>query len=344
MRTATIKTLGLLALLCGVAAVQGQQPGFPPPKAKSESPTNSNAPKKPEPGSLEEMLDQAMKNSPEILKAQAKVREAEVNLSIARQQVVHKVIALRTELEAARRVAEASAAQFEIQQTLHKRGTLSASELANARIQMERAKAEVAKLQGELDALLGVAKGLSGRVNYITFSPDGDRLYTRDELGRVRLWDPTTGREIIDSGSSERVTHILSGTKRLIQAPMAERIRKELDKPVKWEGLKGPTNFKAALDLFRKQAGVEVPFRYLRGPSECEQMTMSAGELPVGAWLQAFEDSMPDVRFVVREYGILVTTKDRVPEGAMSVQDFWRRAADKPKSQPEAKKEQPQRR
>ena len=47
------------------------------------------------------------------------------------------------------------------------------------------------------------------------------------------------------------------------------------------------------------------------------------GELPVGAWLQMFEDSVPDLRMVVREYGILVTTKDRVPQGALTVQDFW---------------------
>ena len=46
--------------------------------------------------------------------------------------------------------------------------------------------------------------------------------------------------------------------------------------------------------------------------------------MPVGAVLQSFEDQAPEIRIVVREYGLLVTTADRIPEGATRAVDFWK--------------------
>ena len=49
-----------------------------------------------------------------------------------------------------------------------------------------------------------------------------------------------------------------------------------------------------------------------------------SGKLSVGAWLQAIEDSDPNVTIVVREYGLLVAPKDRVPAGAIGVSELWK--------------------
>ena len=113
---------------------------------------------------------------------------------------------------------------------------------------------------------------------------------------------------------------------------MADRIRACLNKKVKIE-VKEPLPFSQALNYFFDAAALDVPVRPL-GKIEAEkmdEMTFPKAELQVGAWLQVLQDSAPNVRFVVRDYGILVTTRDRVPDGAMTVEDFWKQD-NKPKA------------
>jgi hypothetical protein len=64
-------------------------------------------------------------------------------------------------------------------------------------------------------------------------------------------------------------------------------------------------------------------------------LTLQLPETPAGAVLQAIEDTFRDydLRLCVREYGILVSLASAPPEGAPTVQEFWKGAA---KAKPEA--------
>ena len=55
--------------------------------------------------------------------------------------------------------------------------------------------------------------------------------------------------------------------------------------------------------------------------------SLNVRNIPLGAALQAVEDGTPGVRFVVCDYGILVTS-DTSPAAAMyvSANEFWRKA------------------
>ena len=44
----------------------------------------------------------------------------------------------------------------------------------------------------------------------------------------------------------------------------------------------------------------------------------------VFAWMEAIEDSDPNIRLVVRDYGLLLTTKAGVPDRALRVQELWK--------------------
>lgn len=46
------------------------------------------------------------------------------------------------------------------------------------------------------------------------------------------------------------------------------------------------------------------------GVSADEPITVSTNEVPLDAALQSFEDSYPQLQFVLRDYGVLLTTKD----------------------------------
>src|SRR5262249_23920076 len=71
----------------------------------------------------------------------------------------------------------------------------------------------------------------------------------------------------------------------------------------------------------RTKAGVNLDIRY---SFEEAKTNLSLKErVPLGAVLQWFEDNFT-IRFVLRDYGIVVSERTRVPPGAMSVIDFWK--------------------
>ena len=58
----------------------------------------------------------------------------------------------------------------------------------------------------------------------------------------------------------------------------------------------------------------------------------------MGAVLQAIQDTVPDLRFVVRDYGVLVTSEDQLPPRAILVEDFWKADGGKKTKSDELKK------
>src|SRR4051794_33829889 len=101
MRTRITSALLALTIFAGTLAAQtgsglgGGQPGQP------MSGTNPmSVPKKPEPGSLEDLLDKALRQNADIRAAEAKVREAEAELNRVRHQVLAKVVSLRNDIDA----------------------------------------------------------------------------------------------------------------------------------------------------------------------------------------------------------------------------------------------------
>ncbi|WP_231963182.1 TolC family protein [Symmachiella macrocystis] len=55
------------------------------------------------------------------------------------------------------------------------------------------------------------------------------------------------------------------------------------------------------------------------------EYTVKASNISLGAVLQLIMDLYPDLTFVVRDYGIFVTAKGQEPEGAIPLQEFWKR-------------------
>src|SRR5205823_277808 len=132
-----------------------------------------------------------------------------------------------------------------------------------------------------------------------------------------------------------------------LKGPIPERIRAALDKPVKL-GAKGEkVTFEKALEVFKKEAGLDVPVRGSlpaveapdpKNPNECKnqpiQIKSEGEELPVGAWFQLFEDNAvlmnprgggtTRYRFYVREYGLFISPTDTAPPDALALTEFWK--------------------
>ena len=114
------------------------------------------------------------------------------------------------------------------------------------------------------------------------------------------------------------------------RGPMADRIRKALDKPltVRFNG----ETLGGILDaLGKRELGVAIAVKDF--DTRSLKLTGELKDLPLGAVLQWVEDNAPGQRWVVREYGLLLAPKhDRLP-GAVPLVEFWKggaKPADKP--------------
>lgn len=330
MRTWTIRLAALVAV-AGVGLATAQPPAKSDPKP---------APAKPDPNSLEAAVAAALKNNPDIKHAEAKVNEANAGLNKARLQVMQSVVTAHSTLEAGKQTLRLTEMQLQHINELSQKAGISKFEVQKAEADMRRAKAEVAAAEAQLALLLGNTPGQrDGRVTWlneltraagrdiasVAFSPDGSQLWTLQSDGAVRLWDPKTGQAL-----STPATPPAAGS-------MDARIRDALTKTVKIEITDAKKSCVQTINDLKQKAAADVPFRIVIEPVIREtSIDLMAGELPLSSWLSVIEDSIPGLVFVVREYGILVTSKDRMPDGGLRIREFLRQTEPK---KDEAKKQ-----
>lgn len=291
--------LGVFLLTAGLAL--GQTPVVRPPKMETPPPAKPVAE---EPLlKLPELLDQALRDHPDIRVAEAHLRTAEAELNRVRLQVIQNIVLARQNIDALKAAAEESKKRYEVQKHVYQQGGTSVEEVHLVELQWMRYAAELAKAQAELPFLLGKARG---RVEGISFTNKTATLSLTliDEQPQFK----TTIRSIIPPLSPS-------------EGPLVEKIRKALDKSSKVD--LEDVAFTEALDYLQHLMGGVTLLNH--APQEMRKKNVSlhlSEPVPVGAIFQALEDTI-GVQFGVRDYGILVT--DKLPPGVMSVHDFWRK-------------------
>lgn len=294
-------TLRRIIPLAAVVVTAGLVFGQQPPPKKEAA--------KPAPGSLEYTLEKALRNSADIRAAEAKVRESEAELNRVRQKVLTRATALHTDLNLAKRMLGHAEQSFALTKNGMERGKVSQGDVLAAQALVEKQRGEVEKLESELKSLRGEFPA---------------RLVTT-----VGVWNVVDLPDVRVAGGQSAPTPA-------VRTPMMERVRKLLDQEVTMK-----IGSDMVPDLVKglvATAKADIPVRVTVSGSEPVEIKLE-GKLPVGAWLQALADSDPTITVLVRDYGLLVTTGDRIPEGALRVEDLWTGApaAIKPKT-PEEKK------
>ena len=297
-------------LVCFSPSSQAQEAPKKDAPAKKE-------PAKPAPGSLEDTLEKSLRNSADIKAAEAKVRDAEAELNRVRHQVLAKATALHNDLNQAKRMLRLTEDIVARLAEGVKRGTTTHEALLTAQTGVEKHRGEVEKLESDLKSLRGEFAIKNATVGSFAFTPDGTILYGATRTETARIIDSMTG-EMRDYSSW--VTGITAKAP-AVQAPMMDRIKKLLEQEVELE-IGGETMHKT-MQFLLQAAKSDIPLRYLP-PDQDIHIHPLKGKLSVGAWMQAIEDSNPSVCIVIRDYGLLLTTSDRVPDGALRVQDLWK--------------------
>jgi hypothetical protein len=326
MRTRTTDlarlTLGLLtaALLAGPPLVHAQPATTTnPPDKKDQAKAKEVGPAdKP---TLEDMLAEALKNNPDIRVADAKLSEAEAELNRTRLQVMQKVATFY----ATRKAAQAKVVRAE--QDLVRARKLQASravaeeDYRAVEHALIVAKAELDLIEAEMPALLGKPpqKAVGEKPEQADPAVQHALQYLKRIQGLPESNTESALRRLLEAYHQEGAAHSVPGT-------VADKIRKALDKPIKVDFRDVP--FSRVLEELQDMTGIVIRNRLAVYREGNPKITLKFPEpLPLRAVLQALQDELPpltieggsttDVRFVVREYGLLVVPTGNVPPGSV---------------------------
>jgi hypothetical protein len=301
MRTAAVNTTALVLLLTGAALAWGQPRSEPAgaPAGKEKAPAKSK---------LEEMLAQALKDNPDIRVATAKLGEAEAELNRVRLQVMQKVVTLYHTTEMAR--ADVATAERTLVRMRQLGKAVSHEELDAAEAALAAAKAKLAAVEAEVPYVIGKQPQVA--------AADSATLRGLHYLAALQAAGALEGRFDTPAGGGGTGP----AAPRPVQGPIADRLRRALDAPVSLRVTEGGVGDVLRL-LREKEPALNIKF--VPSPVAPQKLTFELKDLPLGAALEYLEDSLPNYAIVVREYGLLLTPADRVPPGAVSLHDFWKR-------------------
>jgi hypothetical protein len=320
---------GLLAVFA-----LGQPPG-------GNSDPSQSATKKPAPGPktgsgkadpADADVKAALAHDPDVQVARAKVLLAEAEMAKARQAVVLKVLTLRASIEELRGNVDAASERLAWSSRLVKTGQAPQSAVADDRAKVEAAKAALTRAETELRLLIGSGKevGLEGA------SGTTDAVIPRASLwlARQALLDPPPVAGAHSNTVAALAALYLSGANKAPVGAIPDRLRAALDKTVKL-GAKGQeVTFEKALEVFKKEAGLDVTVRYGVNAGGIGNIISEGEDLPVGAWFQLYQDSGGHGILYVREYGLLFSHKQFAPPDAPTLTEFWKQKP--PDKDPEA--------
>src|SRR5207248_4159629 len=128
------------------------QPPEKPPADKAEAGKRS----------LDDLLATALKHSPDVQVAQAKVTQAEAELRRVRLTLLQKVIEANAAIDANRTAVMHAEDMFRRTAALVKTGNVSIEEQQKSDAQLAVAKAQLAQAEATLKALTGTLPGIAG--------------------------------------------------------------------------------------------------------------------------------------------------------------------------------------
>jgi hypothetical protein len=307
----------LALLLCGASMSAAQQPGHPPggrPGGLAAPPAKPKAP--PEKSKLEEMLAEALRNNPDIRVAAARLAEAEAKLNRTRVHATQQVVTLYQSIVSQRALVEVAQKKNDRLMELHKQAAVDARTLDEASANLTVAKAKLAELEAQMPGLLG-------KTPHAEESVDPNRTSTRLMLELMGRQPDTLEKELRRVDLLPLVVHPTKTT-----GPMAERLRKALQTPIKADYTSVPLG-DILTDLQNKAPGLTL--LNTSGVAFGSPWTFHFKDaLPVSAILEALGD-LTDSAFYVRDYGVLMSNPKSAPPGAITIQEFLRqKPADEP--------------
>lgn len=242
---------------------------------------------------LDRVLTQAMDRNPGLAALKAKVALAEAELRSARFETARQVIACWNEIKLQEQLV---AANRKLLKEAEQGGVGDKESIRNAVISDE---AKLARARSELEFLIGQGPPVAAAALASRSVP-------------------------MNSGRAAPPLQVPRG-------PMVEKVRRALREPGAMQFVDTPL-WGCAVDLMTfHHIEIQLDEKALSdslGPLDDLKLNFTATDVPLAAALQAIDDKFRDLKFVVRDYGILITTPEQAESlGYMPVVEFARLAA-----------------
>jgi hypothetical protein len=290
-----------------------------PPGGGDKKPDAAADKKAPDP--TDAVIASALAADADVRMAKAKIQLAEAELAKARQAVTLKVVTLKAKIEQLKLTVSIAQERVDLLKHAFERATGSKADLIDAQNNLATAKAALSLAEAEWKLLTAPAAAAD-------IVPDKTHVTALAWLAGQQT-DAANDAILRYMYAADIARH------QAVKGPVPDRIRTALDKPVKLAPKGQRVTLSQALEVFKKDAGMDVPVREQAGSNPI----MSEGEeLPVGAWFQLFADENREVRFLVREYGLLVALKSTAPPEAVNVVEFWKQKPPAKDTKPEPPK------
>jgi hypothetical protein len=307
------------------------------------------------PKSLEQAINQALGNHPDMRLAEAELRVAEAKLAQVRMSVSQKVTEEFHRLEKERSDVEIAKANWERFTELLKRSAISQEEVKLAQHQLASAKARLAATENSWALMMGrqlvmgggQAEPMNRNLNYLFYS--GQLQNNASALSQNYL---------LGTRANEDLTRAIRINSDAGAANTIDQLKTHLDSKVKLEkqtNLDLEQAFKITTEGAGLKLRVKLPiFENKALYKSTTRLELDSNEYPLHTWLQLIVDEMNSFQTMsapqrqetpkrfdlyVREYGLLLTSRDLAPPDAMTVQELWKQALLE-KAAKEAKKPQ----
>ncbi|HQR09478.1 MAG TPA: hypothetical protein PLN21_21830 [Gemmatales bacterium] len=292
------------------------------------------------PVSLEQAIKQAFVSHPDMRLAEAELRVAEAKLAQARIVVSQKVTEDFHRLEKERAEVKLATAKWQRIEQLQKKNTVSKQEVDEAQYQLAQAKTRLAAIESSWKLVMRSPAARTGSAHWLDAQfaypehqyPQEDAATFSRYLTRRLYPEYELFRAVPDKTDA-------------VSADVVEQLKSKLATRVK---LDKQTNIdmEQAFQKVTEGAGLKVRVRLPVTENKTlykniTRLTLEAGEYPLRTWLQLIVDEMNSYQvdpgtlgqggvkgyvLYVREYGLLLTTRDLAPPDAITVQELWKQS------------------
>ena len=277
----TTRVIAVLALLLPAAGVPEEAPGGAPPPAQDE------------------MTLRALRSNPEVLRAEAQVREAEAALREVRLRVIRDLAVTRAERDRLSAAVRKTEADIERMRQLVNTGQAPQEAVIEAEAALAEARARRAQTESQLRYLLG--EGAEA------LPPPGSGAPVPPVLpGAAGPTAPAEPPRQRDEAPAEGRPEIPESYRELLEKKVSVNTRLTLKAAVGWlEDQARPLNVQSVLAEPDPETDPAI-----RGRRHLFSESFDFESVPLRSVLEAFADAF-DVCFLFRDYGIVVTTRDR---------------------------------
>jgi hypothetical protein len=328
MRKLLISVLVPALLFVATPFVSGQPSAPQPPKTDPKQPKADEAPPK---SKLEQMLELALLNNPDLRVADAKARAAEAELRRMRLTVSQKVVLLYNNLEGTRATVQLLEKQLARFRELQKSGVVPENEVTEVEAKLILAKTDLAKLESELQYLLG-QPNLKGRADVEKLWQEYFGVKTSDPKGAYEMWlkssDPLPYDDAARATARAAIAFLAQGQQKsgtTVNKSMSEKLHAALEKTIEFK--QENATVKDLFDELQDSGRFDIPVIFKGVSGDAKPANIAFKSVSLGALLQWVEDEVPDHCFVVRDYGLVLMKRDSVPPGALLLHDFCKEAA-----------------